>query len=198
MQADWTVECGADDPTVAVPWANQDGSLRYIDLHAAGANVNQIPEAARYPCLAAALRRWNQADAPVFTAKCDVWNYAADLFDAEDLPGSAYAQASYIDLLPRDEATFSSFAACQKLLRACTNAAQRIELADCRCEWILRLARIFPMTATENAAPTDVYREGFATTLYVWGYGASPHAAETVWASALASLIEPVILTMAS
>ncbi len=99
MEADWSVACGADDPIVVIPWSSADGSIRYIDLRDAPDRVNEIPEAAHHLALAAALRSWNQPDAPVFTAKCDIWTYAADSFDAEDLPGFAYAHASYIDLL---------------------------------------------------------------------------------------------------
>ena len=184
MEADWSVACGADDPTVVIPWSSEQESVRYIDLRAAPDNIDQIQEAARYPALAAALRSWNQPGSPVFTAKCDVWSYAADLFDAEELPGFQHAHASYIDLVAADLAVFSNFAACEQRLRSWTNHARSIELPPARCEWTLRRASF--LSAGEIA--------GFATTLYVWGYGASPSAAADAWSAALVALIEPVLL----
>ena len=192
MQADWSVACGADDPTVVIPWNDATGALRYIDLRTTPAAIDQIPEAMQYPTLAAALRRWNQPDVPIFTAKCDVWNYATDLFDAYDLPDFAHAQGSYIDLVPIDPALFSNFAACEQQLKMWTARAKSIALVESRCEWTLRAARIFPSSGPASSLPKD----GFATTLYVWGYGPTPETAAAAWNDALRALIEPVLQGM--
>lgn len=194
MQADWSVECGADDPVVVLPWQSEDGSLRYVDLRLAPAAMEQISEAQQHPSLADALRRWNTAGSPIFTAKCDVWSYPADLFDAEDPPGFEFAQGSYIDLLPADPETLRSFAACERQLRAWTAAARSIPLQDCRCEWTLRSALIFPPDGSGAPAADSSTLAGFATTLYVWGYGASAQAADSAWADAIEELIEPAML----
>ena len=45
MKSDWTVACGVDDPTVALPWHNADRSLRFLDLRAMPEAIDQIPEA---------------------------------------------------------------------------------------------------------------------------------------------------------
>ncbi|MHB1745108.1 MAG: hypothetical protein ACYCRE_10120 [Acidobacteriaceae bacterium] len=194
MQCDWTVACAADDPEVVVPWAGKDPSLRYIDLRSAPEAMKEILEAAEYRCVAAALQRWNQPDTFLFTAKCDVWSYPAKLFDAEDLPGFAYAHGSYIDLLPIDAEMFSSFSACERQLRAWTEIARSIELPASRCEFTLRPARVFS-ASSEQASATGSAQNGFATTLYVWGYGASPESAASAWATALEAMIEPVLLS---
>lgn len=182
---------------VVLPWHNADKSLRYIDLRTAPEAISQIPEAARYPCIAAALGRWNQLDAPLFTAKCDVWNYPSDLFDAEDLSGFAHAHGSYIDLLPSEPEVFCNFASCGKLLRSGSEMARGIPIAAARCEWTLRPARIFSASVEAFISPNDPHCDGFAITLYVWGYGASPDTAEDAWSSTISVLIEPVVLTMA-
>lgn len=191
MHSDWTVACAADDPEVVVPWAGKDPSLRYVDLRRAPEAIKEIPEAAKYPCVAAALLRWNQPDTLLFTAKCDVWSYPAKLFDAEDLPGFACAQGSYIDLLHLNAEKFSSFAACEQHLRAWTEISRSIDMPDSRCEWTLRPARIFS-AASEQASATGSAQNGYATTLYVWGYGDSQQSAAIAWAAALQALIEPV------
>ena len=191
MQSDWTVACAADDPEVVIPWAGKDPSLRFVDLRQSPDAIREIHEAAEYPCVAAALRRWNQPDTSLFTAKCDVWNYPAKLFDAEDLPEFDFARGSYIDILSADPATLPSFEACERQLRVWTEISRSIELPACRCEWTLRPARIFP--ALPLPAPAvNSSRNGFATTLYTWGYGDSPELAAVAWAAALQALIEPV------
>jgi hypothetical protein len=201
MHADWSVACGADDPMVVVPWAgvsrsSEEGPICYIDLRKELRRVNEIPEASQHACVAVALRRWNQQDSPLFTAKCDVWNYPADLFDAEDLAGFPFAQGSYIDLLPRDARIFSSFSACEGMLRAWTERARAIAIPEGRCEWTLRPARIFSTAAKPiNSSLADPHTDGFATTLYVWGYGASPAAAANAWSDTLMALIGPVLLS---
>ncbi len=184
MQSDWSVECGAADPFVAIPWASEDSTIYYIDLRETPVRVKEIPDAARYPCLSAALLRWNRPGSPIFTAKCDVWAYAADLFDADDFPEFAYAHACYIDLLSADAAAFSSFTASEAELKRWDDLARSIPQADSRCEWTLRSARIFI---------DQRHSDGFATTLYVWGYGPSPESAAQAWSAALLALIEPVL-----
>ena len=191
MQSEWTVACAADDPEIVIPWAGKDPRLRFVDLRQSPNALREIPEAAEYPCVAAALRRWNQPDTSLFTAKCDVWSYPAKLFDAEDLPEFDFARGSYIDLLSADAATFASFEACERQLRVWKEVSQSIELPACRCEWTLRPARIFPGLPLPLPA-IHPSRNGFATTLYTWGYGDSPQSAAIAWAVALQALIEPV------
>jgi hypothetical protein len=193
MHADWTVACGADDPEVVVPWTGKDESLRYVDLRTAPGSIDEIPEAAKYPCVAAALLRWNQPGTLLFTAKCDVWSYPAKLFDGEDLPGFAYARGSYIDLLPAEIEIFSSFAVCERQLKSWTEIARSIDLPASRCEWTLRPARVFATTVASEVDASSSSLNGFATTLYVWGYGVTPELAAAAWADALEALIEPVL-----
>jgi hypothetical protein len=192
MDSDWTVACAADDPEVVIPWAGKDASLRFLDLRQSPEAIQDIPEAAEYPCIAAALRRWNQPDALLFTAKCDVWSYPAKLFDAEDLPEFAFARGSYIDLLATDPARYSDFEACERQLRAWTEMARSINLPACRSEWTLRPARIFPVVSSPSPAANSSH-DGFATTLYTWGYGDSPETAAVAWDFAVRALIEPVL-----
>ena len=186
MESDWSAECGNEDPWVVVPWEGvtaSDPSLRFFDLRAEPDRVGEIPDAARYPALAEALQAWNTP--AVFTAKCDVWHYAASAFDAFDLPGLACAHASYVDLLPGASAEFESFAWAESLVRRGAARAAVLPLPEARCEWIVRRARI----SLADAAPRG---DGFAVTLYVWGYGESESAAASAWGHALRTLILPV------
>jgi hypothetical protein len=186
MESDWSVECGSEDPWVVVPWEGvtaSDPSLRYFDLRAEPDRVVEIPDATRYSALAEALKAWNSP--AVFTAKCDVWHYGATAFDASDLPGFACAQASYIDLLPGASEQFARFMQAESLARRGAQLAAVIPAPEARCEWIVRRARI-------SSAGTLPHGDGFAVTLYVWGYGESESAAASAWGHALRSLILPV------
>lgn len=194
MDADWSIECAADDPFVVIPWRNVTGTVTYIDLRIFPDALLDIQEAAEHPALAAALRRWNQADSPVFTAKCDLWAYPADLFDAEDLPGFAFAQGSYIDILQSDAVLFAGFPAAEAQLQKWTQAARATDVSDARCEWTLRRALIFPPGKHPGEPAETSGRQGFATSLYVWGYGPTPVAADAAWAQALHSLIPTVLV----
>jgi hypothetical protein len=190
MHSDWTVACGADDPMIVVPWTGEDESLRYIDLRESPARVEEIPEAAQHAALASALLRWNQPDSPIFTAKCDVWEYGAEHFDAEDLPEFSCAHACYIDLFPGSQNVFSSFKASEQVLRKWNALAHSIPFTEARCEWTLRPARIVSPAAR---IPAQKYADGFATTLYVWGYGMSSDDAIGNWSTALLGLIDPLL-----
>lgn len=197
MQSDWTVACAADDPEIVIPWAGKNPSLRFVDLRRSPEAIMQIPEAAEYPCIAAALRRWNQPDTSLFTAKCDVWSYPAKLFDAEDLPEFTFARGSYVDLLSAEAATFTSFEICERQLRAWTEIARSVDLLACRSEWTLRPARIFPSSPMPPPAKNPS-QNGFATTLYTWGYGNSPQSAAIAWAAALQAFVETVATSIRS
>src|SRR5579871_6717377 len=78
MQADWSVECGTDDPAVVVPWSDPAGGAVFFDLVSDPDAIDFIPEAEAHPPLMQALRALNAARSPVFTAKCDAWPLAAD------------------------------------------------------------------------------------------------------------------------
>ena len=81
MQAEWTVECGAEDAVLVVPWGSPSdpaGISAFIDLRANPDAIDAIPEAEAHPPLMQALRSLNAARSPVFTSKCDAWEMAAD------------------------------------------------------------------------------------------------------------------------
>ena len=193
MDSDWSVECAADDPWVVVPWSGKDRTIRYIDLRAAPERLMEIPEAARFPSIAEALRQWNKPESALYTAKCDVWSYSGDLFDANDLPGFACAHASYIDLLTSQRQIFSEFAAAENLLRRWSASARHIHPTSSRAEWILRRARVLPGETQASAHPHPVPLDGFAATVYIWGYGNTSQEAEENWAGSLMALIHPVL-----
>src|SRR5271156_5772393 len=77
MLATWSVECGADDPVLVVPWSDA-GGLHFVDLRENPYDLDQIAEAEQHPALMQALRALNATRSPVFTAKCDAWPMDAE------------------------------------------------------------------------------------------------------------------------
>ena len=99
MQADFSVELGADDPTLELPWTSSDPRVQYYDLTAHPELLAQVVEAQENDALAQFLADINSPHCLVQTAKCDTW--ASQQMDAED---DAFAAAvkyeSYVDLVP--------------------------------------------------------------------------------------------------
>ena len=151
MEADWSVEIGADLPVIAVPWEG------FIDLRHAPSLASGLEEAATAPALARALVTLNAAISPVFTAKCDLWLLTPDDIDPLEF-GASREQAQqgiacYIDVIARDAGVFASFAAHEAWVRAATAELHEVELPRARVEYVVRASRV------------DDF-EGFAVTLY--------------------------------
>ena len=181
MLFDWSAECSADDPVLVVPWEDPSGPLRFIDLRDDPYAIDSIPEAEEHPALQHALRSLNSARSPVFSAKCDVWE--ADDAERENLrlhlalepEETGAAVVSYLDLLCRDRALFTSFHQQGHLLgrleRRLTTVDQPFAAAEC----IIRPA-LLDLTTPQ---------EGFSISLYIKAAGATAVEAHIHWSSAL-------------
>lgn len=108
MQADYSVELGADAPALEIPWRSNDPHVRYYDLKKHPEMVQKIPEAAAYPELGAFLSRINVAEFPLATAKCDAW-LSSEVSPEEEIFGDRKF-VSYVDLVFLDESERCSFA----------------------------------------------------------------------------------------
>lgn len=200
MHSDWTVECGADDPVLVVPWiAPQDSSdthgiSAFIDLRARPNAVDSITEAEAHPPLVRALRTLNATRSPVFTAKCDAWEMDADeiaqlkldlgIGDAFEISGEAdvsapddlaFGFASYIDCIVRDRSLFASFPRHEHLLRGIARLAAQLDHPHAALECVLRPAFLH----------LEAPRQGHAFSVYVKTLAESPQQAWKRWSAAL-------------
>ena len=184
MQAEWAVECGADDPVVVVPWSDESG-LRFVDLRENPYDLDHIAEAEAHPALMQALRALNAARSPVFTAKCDAWE-----MDEEELAGlrlnlevsaaeSPNGFMSYIDLVWRDRPLFVSFHQQEQRLHRLVRLLEPIYYPSVAVEAILRPALV------DLTGP----QEGFAVSLYVKALGTDRREAYEEWGRALEAVI---------
>lgn len=188
MLAESSVECGPDDAVLVVPWADEAGSARFIDLRANPYDLDHIPEAEQHPPLMQALRALNANRSPVFTAKCDAW-----VMDPEELAVSRAALdltpadaphgfLSYIDLVFRERTLFVSLHHQQQRLDRFARLLEPREHPWAHAESVLRPA-FLDLTGPQ---------EGFAISLYLKALGADTAEAYMHWTKALADVV-PVL-----
>ena len=181
MLFDWSAECSADDPVLVVPWEDPTGAVRFIDLREDPYAIDHIPEAESYPALQHSLRSLNSARSPLFTAKCDIWEASGDerqnlrLHLALEPEESAAAVISYLDLLCRDRALFTSFHQQGHLLGRLERRLAPLNHPFAAAECIIRPAFL-------DLTPPQ---EGFSISLYLKAAGPSHAEARTIWSNAL-------------
>jgi hypothetical protein len=182
MEADWSVELGATDPVITVPWAacgEDEPKCRFVDLRLYPHLVAEIEEAQGRAALRSALVLLNGVTSQLWTAKCDVWNRGPeggdDPFDPYEMdaePGeTAFGAGSYIDLLPRDLEMSQCFDGQERWLRTVTERLRGVPARAARVELVLRRALV-------DGVP------GYGVTWFVEGCGASAERAEQAWGGA--------------
>ena len=190
MFAEWTAECGPDDPVIEVPWADPTGTAHFVDLRAEPFDVGEIAEAEIYPALRRALRSLNGARSAFFSSKCDAWGLSPE-DGGEKLEAlrleldvaaeeTAFGFASYIDVLWRERAIFGSAHMATDRLDRLARRAARLPHAEAAFEAVLRPALV-DLRGT---------LEGFGATLYVTAVAADPETAVRRWEAALESIVD--------
>ena len=193
MEADWSVEIGADLPRIVVPWngsldAPVGGGCRYVNLAGCAdlaAVAAAIPEARSYPALAGGLLSLNAPGSPVISSKCDAWELDGGEIDPLEFDAAGPVEsglAGYIDLAFRDEAAFTSFEWHERWARLVIDCLRLLPRPSARVAIGLRQAIDFNIV-------------GFGITLYVMGCGSDAVSAETAWALALPDAARAVVET---
>jgi len=184
MLATWSVECGADDPVLVVPWSDAAG-LHFVDLRENPYDLDQIAEAELHPALMQALRALNATRSPVFTAKCDAWPMDSEELESQrielDLSAAEAPSgfASYIDLIWRDRPLFVSFHQQEQRLQRLVRLLEPLDHPYAAVEAVLRPALV------DLTGP----QEGFAATLYVKALGTDAGHAYEHWTLALEAVV---------
>ena len=178
MDTNWSVEAGTDDPVIVVPWfeglTGSSQRLEFIDLKSNPVAVDQITEAQVWPELRKALAILNATDSAVWTAKCDAW--VLDEEERElDFGPVAFGFGVYLDVLPSEISAFISLDWARASVEQWTKLARAIPPEAARADFVIR-----PAVWNDEA--------GFATTLYVFGYGAADQLARRNWSDALLAI----------
>ena len=180
MDADWSVELGADDPALEFPWSSPDGSQGYVDLSSQPQALSGITEAARHPELADFLRTTNGPSCPWLTVKCDVWT-DDELGEAETIYDGTLKLCSYVDLIARDDVARYSFERHEAWAKS---AARRLDSEDddpIACEFIVRRC----WYRSEGSVDPEQTTADFYVTFYLFGYGNDEAEARARWAEGL-------------
>lgn len=187
MDVDWSVELGADDPTLAVPWSSEDGSLRYYDLRARPDLLLYVDEASQHSELGAFLVAINSQTSVLQSAKCDAWT-SRDLNQAEGIYGATLKFCSYVDLFFADRPLRTDFGRHEGFVRKLTALLQHAPQISASAELIVRRAHYEHDHGVE---------EGFYFTFELCGYGDDEHDAKKRWRIAL-DLIANAILQLSN
>jgi hypothetical protein len=177
MDADFSIELGADDPVLDFPWRDPDGEFSYFDLKRHPKLIERIEEAEKFSALKEFLRSLNSPLSVFETAKCDVWS-SQELRPEEEIYDASHKFASYVDVVfsnsdndlmspggARPRLSFPSHELFAKrlvqLLRHAPNILSSAEICVRRCYF---------------DEPAGI-QEGFYCTLYVNGYGSDEASA---------------------
>jgi hypothetical protein len=189
MQADYSVALMEEDPALEMPWASDDGSVRYFNLRLHPDLLVNVPEAAHHPELSAFLGRINAAGFPLESAKCDAW-FDRELTPDEDVFGANCKFVSYVDLLFSDESQRFSLDAHARLAEYLCDLLQRAPEMAAAAEFVVRHCHYH----AEGQEPES--RIGFCLTSYATGYGDSEEEARQRWSIGL-KLVQHALVQVA-
>src|SRR5579885_2067307 len=158
MDCEFSVELGAEDPTLAVPWRSPDGAVEFVDLRGHPEDVDRIAEVKEFPELREFLCALNEGR--YATAKCDAW--FETLMDVEDEPYSAEMKcASYVDVFfVEPPMQFGEFELHEREARNVVERVRHAEELRARAEIVIR--RVYYGEHTQQ--------QGLYWTLYVHAY----------------------------
>jgi hypothetical protein len=182
VEADFAVELGADDETLELPWAADDGGPRYYDLKRQPELLPNIKEASKERELGEFLAAMNAPTSILETAKCDAWS-STEINPEEEIFGASVKFGSYVDLLFTQESSRSSFEAHEQFARRVTQLLKRVPEIPAAAELLIRRGFYH--------VEVDVL-EGFYITFYLFGYGDEEPQARQRWAIGL-KLVENAI-----
>jgi hypothetical protein len=176
MLAEWSVELGADDPQLQIPWSSEDGQLRFFDLKRQPELLLEVREASLYPELGEFLSWANSADSLLETAKCDAWT-SRQIEAEEEVFGEPCKFGSYVDLLFAEGEKRMRFGDNEQFVQAIARLLRHAPEMGSAAEFIVR--RCFDRRT--HAEHGDCYY----ITFYLHGYGEEEHQARKRWGIAL-------------
>ncbi|MBZ5665197.1 MAG: hypothetical protein LAO30_11390 [Acidobacteriia bacterium] len=171
MDADFSIELGAEDPVLDFPWTNPAGKLSYVDLKRHPEQIASIEEAQKFSELRECLRTLNSPTSKVETAKCDTWA-TTELTPEEEIYDASHKSASYVDLVFSDMDARLSLSCHQQFVKKLVELLRRVPEIPSSAEACVRRCYFGEGSAVQ---------EGFYFTLYVSGYGNDEASALQNW-----------------
>ncbi len=162
MQAEFTVELGVEDPTLALPWTDPEDRWQFVDLRHHPEQIDDIPEAKDLPELREFLVAANAASSNLQSAKCDTW-FSREITEEEAVFGAACKYESYVDVAFHQAAPQKSFPIHEAFAIRLVELLRRAPELPASAEIVIRRAHF--------ESPDNSVREGFYFTIYINGYG---------------------------
>ncbi|MGH9579846.1 MAG: hypothetical protein ACRD2R_02535 [Terriglobales bacterium] len=190
MQAEFTVELGADDDSLEVPWASEDGALRYYDLRRQPELLLNIEEAHHNRELGEFLSAINSGWSVLETAKCDIWA-SAEMSEEESVYGAAWKFGSYVDLIFTEPAPRLEFEAHEEFAGRAAELLRRVPEIPAAAEFVVRRCTYHP------EEPRATAHVGYCVTFYLYGYGDDESDARRRWGIAM-KVVENALLQLSA
>jgi hypothetical protein len=201
MDAEFTVEMGADAPALELPWSSGDAGQRFYDLRSRPELLLEIPEAANNRPLGEFLAAINTPNGSLQTVKCDTW-LSHEITEEEKSYGAAMKFGSYVDLVFTSDAPRQSMDRHEKLARSLCGLLAKAPSISVAAEFILR--RCYVHTAElaagrlpQHDAPSGNSEDAYCLCFYLTGYGDDEEEARKRWMIGL-KLVENAILQLAA
>jgi hypothetical protein len=181
VQADFAVELGADDETLEMPWAVDEGGPRYYDLKRHPDLLSNLEEAVRAPELGEFLSKVNSPQSPLETAKCDTWA-STEISPEEEVFEATHKFGSYVDLFFSDVPRRFSFPHHEHLAKRLVELLRRAPEIAAAAEFLIRRCYFH---GQEEIPGQEEIRDGFYVTFYLFGYGKDEVRSRQNWAIGL-------------
>ena len=188
MDATVSVELGAEDACLEIPW--QAGELRYCDLKRQPELLLELPESRNHE-MAEFLAAINSALSMLETAKCDAW-LSDRMEEQESLYAATWKFGSYVDLIFADPKARFEFSGHENFARRCAALLRRAPDVPAAAEFIVRRCH-YAAGAAGNSGAAD----GFYLTFYLFGYGDDEDEARRRWGIAL-KIVENALLQLSA
>jgi len=195
MDATVSVELGAEDAQLEVPW--QAGDLRYYDLKRHPELLLEVPESHNRE-MAEFLTAMNSALSMLETVKCDTW--LSDQMEAQEAVYAAtWKFGSYVDLIFTDARLRAAFVAHENFAKRIARLLLRAPDIPSAAEFIVRRCYYAAGAAGAGSQPGSDgdATEGFYITFYLYGYGDDEDEARRRWGIAL-KMVENALLQLSA
>jgi hypothetical protein len=192
MQAEVSVELGAQDDCLEIPWSSPEGEVRYYDLRRRPELLLHVAEAHNNRELGEFLASINSSHSILETAKCDTW-LSDQMTEEESIYGAAWKFGSYVDLIFNETGPRMSLERHQELAASTSRLLRRVPEIPAAAELVVRRCYYHdPKTPDPEASET-----GFCVTFYLYGYGDEEAEARQRWAIAL-KVVENALLQLSA
>ena len=192
MQAEVSVELGAQDDCLEVPWSSPEGEVRYYDLRRRPELLLNVAEAYNNRELGEFLASINSSYSILETAKCDTW-LSDKMTEQESIYGAPWKFGSYVDLIFTEMRPRMSLQSHQELADSISRLLRRVPEIPAAAELVVRRCYYHDLEAPDP----DVSETGFCVTLYLYGYGDDETEARQRWAIAL-KVVENALLQLSA